>query len=67
MDEIAEADLGSVTDAEWLEAHAALSELVADDPDFPNEELTFIYDPDLDPRTLIADDEVDHGPGSDHA
>jgi hypothetical protein len=63
----AEADLGSITDVEWLEGHEKLTEMVAGMPDFPDAELTFIWDPDLDPATLIDPSEVDHGPESDHA
>lgn len=65
MSEPLEANLGSLTDEEWLEGHAKLTDLVRDDPDFPDEELTFIWDPDLDPRTLIDDDEEDHAPRGD--
>ena len=56
-----EADLGSVTDVEWLEGHDRLTQLLAG-TDFPAEELTFIWDPDLNPQTLIDSAEVDHGP-----
>lgn len=59
-----EGDLGSVTDAEWIEGHETLTHLLAG-TGFPAEELTFIWDPDLDPATLIDGDEVDHGPARD--
>ena len=63
----AEADLGSVTDVEWLEGHENLAEVVAGMDDFPDEELTFIWDPDKDPADLIDPAEVDHGPRRDDA
>lgn len=63
----AEADLGSVTDVEWFEGHEALAAVVAGMDDFPDAELTFIWDRDLDPATLIDPDEVDHGPEVDRA
>lgn len=63
----AEADLGSVTDAEWREGHERLTEIVAGMDDFPDAELTFIWDPDVDPATLIDPAEVDHGPEVDDA
>lgn len=63
----AEADLGSATDVEWLEGHEALAQVVAGMDDFPDEELSFIWDEGLNPATLIDPDEVDHGPERDHA
>lgn len=62
----AEARLGSATDEEWLEGHTRLTELVKG-TDFPEEQLSFIWDPDLDPSTLIDPDEVDHAPGGTDA
>lgn len=60
-----EGNLGSATDEEWLAAHEKLVELVRDDPDFPDEELSFIWDNELDPTDLIDPTEVDHGPADD--
>lgn len=61
-----EGNLGDATDQEWLDAHEKLVQLLEHDDSFPNEELSFIWDPELDPATLIDDDEVDHGPEVDN-
>ncbi len=56
-----EARLSLATDQEWLDGHAALTDLL-EGSDFPMEELTFIWDPALSPSSLIEPDEVDHAP-----
>lgn len=63
----AEADLGSVTDVEWLEGHEKLARVVAGMDDFPDEELTFIWAPEMDPAGLIDPDEIDYSPGGGDA
>ena len=59
-----EANLGEVTDQQWLEAHRALIESEA----VPLEELAYLYDPERDPDTVTVDDlTVDPDPAeSDH-
>jgi hypothetical protein len=61
IEEPTEAGLASVTNEEWLEAHAALVEcgMVSD---FPEHELTFVWDPDLPAHMLIHNDEVEQAP-----
>lgn len=56
-----EADLGTATDEQWLDAHAKLTDLLAG-TDFPAEELTFVWDPELPASSLIDPAEADHGP-----
>jgi hypothetical protein len=55
-DEALEGQLGTVTDDEWRTAHEAL---IASG-DLPADELTYTWNPELDPATLIGDDEVNH-------
>lgn len=53
-----EAGLGELTDEQWLEGHAALTELGG----IPEHELTFVWDADLDAKTLVDPDEVEEAP-----
>ena len=59
--DIGEADLGTATDVEWLDGHAALTEQGLAD-DFPEHELTFVWDADLDADTLIDANETEEAP-----
>lgn len=56
-----EANLSTATDEEWLEAHARLTEEGAA-ASFPQHELTFVWDPDLDPQSLIDENEIEVAP-----
>jgi hypothetical protein len=51
-----EGNLGQLTDEEWLAGHRFLQQLVADDPDFPSEELAYLYDPERPADTVTVDD-----------
>jgi hypothetical protein len=50
--------LGTVTDQEWRQAH---ERLIADMPDLA-EQLAYLWDPQLDGRTLVAAHERDMAP-----
>lgn len=54
----AEANLRDLTDDQWLDGHASLVESGQVDT-FPPHELTFVWDPQLDPATLIDPAEHD--------
>lgn len=47
-----EANLGRVTDEQWLAGHRALAASGA----LPESELAYLYDPDRDPTTVTPDD-----------
>jgi hypothetical protein len=53
-----EANLGTLTDEQWIAGHSALVEM----GDIPPEELTFIWDPTLNPADLIDPAEVEEAP-----
>ncbi len=53
-----EANLATITDDQWLEGHARLTEAGG----VPEEELTFVWDPDLDPASLLDPAEVEEAP-----
>lgn len=50
--DVAEANLGDVTNEEWLAGHRALMRLGA----VPPGELAYLYDPDRDPADVTVDD-----------
>lgn len=52
MTDIHEANLGTVTDEEWLAGHRALIASGA----IPPEEAAYLYDPDRDPATVTVED-----------
>jgi hypothetical protein len=51
--------LGTVTDDEWRDAH---ERLIADMPGLGHE-LAYMWDPQLDPRSLVRPSEQDMAPG----
>lgn len=55
-----EANLAFVTDDEWLDAHARLVE--ENEGPIPPAELTFVWDLQLEPASLIDEDEIEVAP-----
>ncbi len=57
-DDTADAGLSQVTDEQWLVAHEALVDLGG----IPPEELSFVWEPDLDGKALIEETEIEEAP-----
>ncbi len=58
-DDLLEAGMGSLSDEEWRAQH---ERLIAENPDLPEPETRYVYDPNLDPATLIGPDETNAVP-----